>query len=361
LRFIEQIETTQIVHIPRVLYHWRQHKESAAEKTDNKPYAALAAQRALEEHLRRTGLAAEVENQPSGYYRILFKLPPIPPPVTIIIPTKNNHQMLERCVQSILSKTDYPNFELLVVDNNSDDQQTLAYFDELEKKDRITLIKDERPFNFSAINNKAVQLSKGDFILFLNDDTEVIIPGWLLEMVGIALQPGVGAVGAKLIYPNETIQHAGVILGIGGVGGHVHKRMSINNFGYYGRAALTQELSAVTAACMLLKKKVFEEVGGFDEENLAIAFNDIDLCLKMRDKGYRIVFTPFAQLFHHESVSRGDDLHPERFERFMKENTFMIEKWKEKLRSDPAYNPNLTLEREDYSLAFPPRTNGFLF
>jgi O-antigen biosynthesis protein len=355
LRFIEQIETTQIVHIPRALYHWRQHKESAAEKSGNKPYAAIAAQRALEEHLRRTGVAAEVEIQPSGYYRIFFKLPPNPPPVTIIIPTKNNQKILERCVESILSNTDYPNFELIVVDNNSDDQQTLAYFDELEKKDRVTLLKDARPFNFSAINNRAIGFAKSEFILLLNDDTEVINPDWLAEMMGIALQPGIGAVGAKLIYPNKTIQHAGVVLGIGGVGGHVHKRISINNYGYFGKAVLMQELSAVTAACLLIRKAVFDEVGGFDDVNLAVAFNDVDLCLKIREKGYRIVFTPFAQLYHHESISRGDDLHREKVERFMKENNFMIEKWSQTLFNDPAYNPNLTLEREDFSLAWPTR------
>lgn len=355
LRYIEQISESQIIHIPRVLYHWRQHKESAAEKTDNKPYAAIAAQRALEEHLRRTNTVADIQIQPSGYHRIHFKLPPNPPPVTIIIPTKNNHQLLERCVQSIVSKTDYKNFELLVVDNNSDDQQTLAYFDELEKKDRVTLLKDARSFNFSAINNRAIGFAKSEFILLLNDDTEVINPDWLAEMMSIAVQPGVGAVGAKLIYPNETIQHAGVILGIGGVGGHIHKRMSINNFGYFGRAVLMQELSAVTAACLLIHKKIFEEVGGFDEENLAIAFNDVDLCLKIREKDYRIIFTPFAQLYHHESVSRGDDLHPDKVDRFNKENKYMIGKWKALLLNDPAYNPNLTIEREDFSLAWPPR------
>ncbi len=355
LRFIEQIETTQILHIPRVLYHWRQHNESAAEKSDNKPYAALAGQRALVGHFGRTGIAAEVELQPTLYYRIHFKLPPNPPPVNIIIPSKNNHKLLEGCVQSILSKTDYPNFELLVVDNNSDDQQTLAYFDELQKTEGVTTLKDEKPFNFSAINNRAVGVAKSDFVLLLNDDTEVITSDWLTEMMSIALQPGVGVVGAKLLYPNQTIQHAGVVLGIGGVGGHVHKRMSVKNHGYFGRAALLQEFSAVTGACLLMRKDVFDEVGGLDEVNLAVAFNDVDLCLKIREKGYRIVFTPFAQLYHHESVSRGNDLDADKVERFNKENDFMKKKWGDKLKNDLAYNPNLTLKREDFSLACPPR------
>jgi GT2 family glycosyltransferase len=262
--------------------------------------------------------------------------------------------MLERCICSILSLTEYPNYEMLIIDNGSDQNETLAYFDELKKHQQITVINDDRPFNFSAINNNAAEQTKADFILFLNDDTEIITPGWLTEMVSIALQPGAGAVGAKLIYPNETIQHAGVILGIGGVAGHLHKRMKITNYGYFGRAALMQELSAVTGACLLVRKIVFDEVGGFDEENLGIAFNDVDLCLKIRAKGYRIIFTPFAQLYHHESFSRGDDNHPGKIDRFMKENNFMLEKWKYILKNDPAYSPNLTLEREDCSLAWPP-------
>ncbi|MCF8367145.1 MAG: glycosyltransferase family 2 protein [Bacteroidales bacterium] len=362
LRCIEQIDPSQIVHIPSILYQWRQHKESTAEKTGNKSYAVIAGQRALQEHLQRTGTKAEVEILPMSYYRIKYKLPQNLPFVSIIIPTRNNKIILEQCIQSILSKTDYPNYELLVIDNKSDHDDTLNYFAEISKHSRISVLKDERPFNFSAINNRAVQLSKGDFILFLNDDTEVISSGWLSEMVSILLQPGVGAVGAKLLYPNETIQHAGVILGIGGVGGHVHKRMNINNYGYFGRAILMQEFSALTAACLLVRTTIFDKVGGFDEVNLAIAFNDVDLCLKIREKGYRLVFTPFAQLYHHESVSRGDDLHPDKVDRFNMENNFMLGKWQETLRNDQAYNPNLTLEREDFSLAWPPRAGkGFLY
>jgi len=358
LRFIEQIKSTQIVHIPKVLYHWRQHSDSVAEKAGNKPYAVLAGQKALQDHLKRTGTMAEVEILPMSYYRIKYKLPQKLPLVSIIIPTRNNKPILEQCIRSIVSKTDYPNYEILLVDNNSDQEETLMFFNELSTHPGISVVKDERNFNFSAINNSAINLSNGELVVLLNDDTEIITPDWLSEMVSIVLQTNVGAVGAKLLYPNDTIQHAGVILGIGGVGGHVHKRMSSKYYGYFGRAVLTQELSAVTAACMLLRKNVFEEVGGFDEENLAVAFNDVDLCLKIRDKGYRIVFTPFAQLFHHESVSRGDDLHPEKVERFNKENEYMLKKWGDQLKNDPAYSPNLTLEREDFSLAWLPRVNN---
>jgi glycosyltransferase involved in cell wall biosynthesis len=355
LRCIEKIQPSQIVHIPKVLYHWRQHKESAAEKSGNKPYAVLAGQQALIEHLQRTNTKADVEILPTLYYHIKYHLPPALPLITIIIPTHNNQALLERCILSIQSKTVYSNYELLIVDNNSDDSQTLAYFEQINHQPGISVINDERPFNFSAINNRAVEQARGDYILLLNDDTEIIEEGWLTEMAGIAVQRGVGAVGAKLIYPNKTIQHAGVVLGIGGVGGHIHKRMNISNFGYFGRTILTQDLSAVTAACMLIKKSVFVEAGGFDEENLSVAFNDVDLCLKIREKGYRIVFTPFAQLFHHESVSRGDDYHPVRIARFNQENEFMKKKWGKLLRYDPAYNPNLSLEREDFNLAWPPR------
>ena len=263
--------------------------------------------------------------------------------------------MLQTCLESILSKTSYPNFEVLIVDNNSDDPETKTLLRELANQKHVTIITDTRPFNFSVINNQAAKSAKGEYICFLNDDTEVISPDWLSEMMSHAMQPMVGAVGAKLWYPDDRLQHGGVILGIGGVAGHSHKYLGKNDVSYFNRANLIQEFSAVTAACMLVQKKIFVEAGGFDEKNLSIAFNDVDLCLKIKTLGYRIVWTPFAELYHHESISRGNDFDPDKIERFMKENDFMLEKWGKLIGNDPAYSPNLTLESENFGLAWPPR------
>lgn len=361
LRFIEQIKPEQILHIPRVLYHWRMHDDSTSVGVDKKPYATIAAQRAIYQHLQRQKIKASVEILPIEMYRVKYEIPKPSPQLTILIPTKNNKKLLERCAQSILEKTDYPNYEIFVVDNNSDEPDTLSFLKSIQTNPKVTRLHDSREFNFSAINNKAVGCVKSEYLCFLNDDTEVISPEWLTEMMALAIQPGVGAVGAKLWYPNDSLQHGGAILGIGGIASHAHKYMSKDSNGYFNRAALLQEFSAVTAACMLVRKKVFEEAGGFDEKNLAITFNDIDLCLKIKTLGYRIVWTPFAELYHHESVSRGDDTTPNNQERFAKELAYMQNKWGHLLQNDPAYSPNLTLDAEDFGLAWPPRiSNSFL-
>jgi len=354
LRFIELIDEKQIVHIPRVLYHWRIHKQSTAVNAQSKPYATKAARRAIAEHLKRINVQAEVDILPINLYRVKYSLPEVLPLVSIIIPTRNNPEFLKKCMESILKKTSYKNVEIIVVDNNSDEPETVKYLSELQNKKEVKILADKREFNFSAINNRAAQNAKGEFLLFLNDDMEVIHKEWLSEMVCVAAQDRVGVVGAKLWYPDNTLQHGGIILGIKGVAGHAHKHFDKLNQGYLGRANLIQEFSAVTGACMLVKKELFNRVGGFDE-NMAIAYNDIDLCLKIKKQGFKVVWTPYAELIHHESQSRGDDFQNEKYERLKKESAYLLNRWGDIIQNDPAYSPNLTLEAENFGLAWPSR------
>ena len=357
LRFIEKISDEQIVHIPRVLYHWRIHQESTSLGADKKPYALISGKRAINEHLIRTGKLAKAGILDNGMYRVKYNLPEHPPLVSIIIPTKNNKVILENCLTSIIAKIDYPNYEILIVDNNSDDEATLLYLESLSKNSNIRILHDTDDFNFSAINNKAVKSANGSYICFLNDDTEVISPNWLSEMVSICIQQNIGAVGARLWYPNDTLQHGGVILGIGGIASHAHKFLPKYSEGYFNRAGLIQEFSAVTAACMVVSKDIFNKVGGFNETQLSVAYNDVDLCLKISNLGYSIVWTPFTELYHYESISRGADIQDEKKQRILKETDYMNKKWGGMIRNDPAYSPNLTLDTEDFSLAWPPRVD----
>lgn len=356
LRCIEQLDASQIIHIPRVLYHWRMHKNSTAQISDAKPYAYVAAERALNEHLARKGVSAQVERHPeiNGCYRVRYALPEPAPLVTLIIPTRNGLHLIRQCLSSILEKTDYPHYEILVVDNGSDDPQTLAYFDSVVSDPRLRILRDDRPFNFSTLNNRAVQAARGELVGLINNDIEVINPQWLTEMVSIALQPRVGCVGARLWYPNNTLQHGGVVLGLGGVAGHSHKHLPKKHPGYFGRAVLQQSFSAVTAACLVIRRSIFLEVGGM-EESLKIAFGDVDFCLRVREAGYRNVWTPFAELYHHESATRGFEDTPEKKARFAGETQYLQDRWGRLLLSDPAYSPNLTLDREDFSYSCPPR------
>lgn len=357
LRFSERLLPGQICHIARVLYHWRSHSGSTAQSGGNKNYAAIAGQTALNEHLHRTGVAGRIEILPTGMYRARYDLPLNPPKVSLIIPTRNGLRLLRQCVSSILEKTTYPNFEILIVDNNSDDHATLRYFDEIQSHERVKVVPDRQAFNYSAINNKAVSLVDGEYVGLINNDIEVISPDWLSEMVATAMQPKVGAVGARLWYPDDRLQHGGIILGIGGVAGHAHKMLRRGEHGYFSRGELTQTLSAVTAACLIVKKSTYELVGGLDAENLKVAFNDVDFCLKLRDAGFRNVWTPYADLRHHESATRGVEDTAEKKERFQSEVLFMLRRWEKVLAADPAYNSNLTLEYEDFSLAWPPRND----
>lgn len=354
LRFIDKIERSQIIHVPRVLYHWRIHWNSTAFGAEKKPYAVDAGRNAIAEHLERKNIKAQVDILPTNMYRVRYELPEKPPAVSIIIPTHNNCKLLRKCVSSIVTKTSLTNYEILIVNNNSSESETLDYLEELNKEPRIKTINDDRPFNFSAINNLAARHAKGKYLCFLNDDTEVINEDWLTEMLSIGIQPGVGAVGARLWYYDKRLQHGGVVLGIGGIGSHAHKFMPRINHGYFNRASLIQEFSAVTAACMLVGSKCFNQAGGFDEVNLQVAYNDVDFCLRLKQQGYRIVWTPFAELYHHESATRGEDILQEKRHRFLREINYMQSKWGEIISNDPAYSPNLTLNKEDFSLAWPP-------
>lgn len=355
-RFIEQIKPEQIRHVPRILYHWRAIAGSTAMSSEEKPYALLAGVRAVNDHIRRKGIAASADVHPSlPFVRVSYKLPVEQPLVSLIIPTRNGLEVLKPCIESIYEKTIYRNYEVIVIDNGSDDVDTLNYLATVEaERQNFKVLRDDGPFNYSAINNRAVRQARGDYIVLINNDIEVITPTWLNEMMGHVIQPGVGAVGSRLWYPDNTLQHGGVLLNKG-VASHAHKYLSRNQFGYCGRAVLPQNMIAVTAACLLVKKSVFEEVGGFDEENLTISFNDIDLCLKLYCAGYLNVWTPFAELYHHESKTRGLDNEPEKRARFHKEVAYMKRKWKSLIGNDPYYNPNLCIYNDDFSLADKPR------
>lgn len=358
LRCIERIKPSQIHHIPHVLYHWRIHADSTAHSSDAKPYAMVAGERALNDHFGRLGVKAKAESVGHGY-RVRYALPDQLPMVSLIIPTRNGGKLLRQCVDSILAKTSYATYEIIIVDNGSDERATLRYLESISADPRIRVLRDPRPFNYSALNNAAVKLARGDVIGLVNDDVEVINPDWLSEMVSHALRPEVGAVGARLWYSDDTIQHAGVVLGINGIAGHVHRYLPKGNVGYCGRAALIQAFSAVTGACLVVRKAVYDEVGGLDEA-LAVACNDIDFCLRLRAAGYRNIYTPYAELYHHESASRGFDDTPEKQARSAKEVAFMQARWGSALLNDPCYNPNLTLDFEDFSLAWPPRLPPFV-
>lgn len=354
LRCSEQIDASQIAHIPRVLYHWRIHGESTARSMAAKPYAAVAGERALNEHFARQGVAAQAEYLGIGY-RVRYALPQAPPLVSIIIPTRNGLALLRRCVESIRQKTSYPNYEIIIVDNGSDDGATLAWLAEQDRQPDTRVLRDAREFNYAQLNNDAAKQARGPVLALVNNDIEVRSPDWLGEMVSIALQPGVGAVGARLWYPDGTLQHGGVVLGIGGVGAHAHKALPRGLNGYAGRAALMQTFCAVTAACMVVRKSSYQALGGMDERNLRVAFNDVDFCLRLREAGLRNVWTPYAELVHHESATRGEDIAPARRARFSQEIDYMQQRWGDLLARDPAYNPNLTLLAEDFSYAWPPR------
>lgn len=352
LRSAERLRPMQIRHIPRVLCHRPQGDDGVLSSA-----TAEAEAKALTDHFLRIGTAARVLDTENGR-RVHFELPLAPPLVSLIIPTRNGLDLVRQCIESIVTETTYPNYEILLVDNGSDDPAALGYFGELQKQPGITVIRDDRPFNYSALNNQAVRRARGEVIGLINNDIEVIAPEWLSEMVSIALQPGVGAVGAKLLYPDETVQHGGVLLGVGGATGiasHAHKFLSAWDPGYMNRSISLQSFSAVTAACLVVRKSAYEQVGGLNEAELKVAYNDVDFCLKLLEAGYRNVWTPHAQLFHHESATRGSDFSPERSELFDQEQAYMRSRWGALIANDPAYNPNLTVYAEDFGLAWPPR------
>jgi GT2 family glycosyltransferase len=353
LRFIEK--TDRIYHIPKILYHWRTVQGSTAVSVDKKAYAHDAGKKALVESLARRGIEAAVED---GFWATSYHVKRgllSRPLVSIIIPTRDNVEVLKRCIESIVQKTDYNNYEVIVVNNNSVKKETYDYLEELGKTNGTRILEYDFPFNFSALNNFAATHARGDVLLFLNNDTEVIGPGWLRAMLEHAQRKEVGAVGCKLLFPNGMVQHAGVVLGLNngspekGVAGHAHKWFA-GSHGYFGRIDVIQDVSAVTGACMMVRRDVFEEAGGFDE-SLTIAFNDVDLCLRIRRKGYLIVYTPYASLYHHESYSRGYEDTPEKIGRFNEEVRLVRDRWGMVIdMGDPYYSPNLTLLREDFSI-----------
>lgn len=346
LRLILEIDASQIHHVPQILCHRLQN-------FDNYPHRVSLT--ALEAHFK--SLSQEVVIIPSiaGHSRIIYPLPESLPLVTVIIPTRDQYKLLKTVVTGVLSQTDYSSIEVIIVDNGSVETATLDYFKQLQHDQRITLLRHNAPFNYSQLNNLAVSQARGKILALLNNDLEIIHPGWLKEMVSHALRPEIGAVGAKLYYPNNMIQHAGVIIGLGGLAGHGFKFLPKSFAGYYWKPFLTQNYSAVTGACLVLRKEVYEKVGGLNEIDLKVAFNDVDLCLKIRAQNYRIVWTPHAELYHHESVSRGADLTVRKYLRLQREIRYMQIHWATQLSHDPFYNPNLTIQFEDFSLAYPPR------
>jgi GT2 family glycosyltransferase len=351
LRILAGLDGQAVVHIRKVLYHWRATAGSTASSGSEKNYAYEAGLKALREHVggKRPGARVEpIEGLP--YYRVVHAVPDPEPLVSLIVPTKDHAEVLRLCLDSILTKTDYPNFEVLVVDNNSTEAATFALLEAIERDRRVRVLRYPHPFNYSAINNFAAGEAKGSVLGLINNDIEVITPSWLTEMVSHASRPEVGCVGAKLYYPNDTVQHAGIILGIGGVAGHSHKYYPRSSFGYFSRLRVCQNISAVTGACLVVRRQIFDEVAGFDAENLAVAFNDVDFCLRVRERGYLNVFTPFAELYHHESISRGTDEAPQKQQRFRREVMYMLERWHRELQHDPYYSPALTLEHENFEL-----------
>lgn len=351
LRLSERCQPDEIVHLPHILYHWRQSEGSTALRPTAKSYTADAGLRAVEDALRRRGQTAEVEHAPlvPHGYRVRYALPEPPPLVSILVPTRDAVDLLRASVGSLLEKTTYPNFEVVIIDNGSVEPETLAYFQQVTQDSRVRVLRDERPFNFSALNNRAAERTRGHVLALVNNDIEAVDGSWLSEMVSHAVRPEIGCVGAKLLYPDDRVQHAGVITGIGGVAGHAHKYLHKDDPGYFGRSALTHNLSAVTAACLVVRRSVFDQVGGLDE-TIAVAFNDVDFCLRVRAAGYRNLFTPYAVLYHHESATRGTEVSLEQQERFQRESETMKERWASTLRNDPYYSPHLSLEREDFSI-----------
>lgn len=351
LRCVEAVKDEEICHIPKILYHWRCHEDSTAENPESKLYAFEAGRRAVQAHYERTGIHAEVfKGEYLGLYRTKF-IRDHDPLISIIIPNKDHIDDLKRCMESIEQKSTYKNYEYIIVENNSTDSATFEYYKKLEAENpKVRMVYWDGVFNYSAINNYGASFAKGEYLLLLNNDTEIINPDCLEELMGYCMRKDVGAVGARLYYEDDTIQHAGVVIGFGGIAGHCFVQQKRGTTGYCHRIICAQDYSAVTAACMMVKKSAFDAVGGLSEE-LAVAFNDIDFCMKLRKAEYLIVYNPYAELYHYESKSRGLEDTPEKVARFNKEIATFEKKWPEILENgDPYYNPNLTLKSQDFSL-----------
>ena len=350
-RCVEAVKPEEIYHITKILYHWRCHEDSTAENPESKTYAFEAGKRAIEAHYERTGIRAEVfQGEFPGLYRTKF-IRDHDPLISIIIPNKDHTDDLKRCMDSIDRKSTYQNYEYIIVENNSTEEKTFRFYKELEENNpKARVVYWDREFNYSAINNYGASFAKGEYLLLLNNDTEIINEDCLEELLGYCMRGDVGAVGARMYYEDDTIQHAGVVIGFGGIAGHCFVLQPRGTTGYCHRIICAQDYSAVTAACMMVKKSAFDQVGGLTEE-LAVAFNDIDFCMKLRAAGYLIVYNPYAELYHYESKSRGLEDTPEKVARFNKEIATFEKRWPDIMRDgDPYYNPNLTLKSQDFSL-----------
>lgn len=343
-------EAKKVLHVPEVLYHWRTHKASTADNPASKMYAFEAGKRAIEAHLARCGQEGTVSlRKDLGFYRVEYPVQG-EPLVSILIPNRDQKETLEKCLNSIWEKSTYNNYEILIVENNSSSPEIFDYYREIEKRPGVRILTWKEGFNYSAINNFGEKSAAGDYLLFLNNDVEVINPRWIEELLGNCQRKEVGIVGAKLYYPDDTIQHAGTVIGIGGIAGHAFLNMPRSRTGYLHKASLQMDLSAVTAACMMMKRQVFKQLGGF-EERLSVAFNDVDLCLRTVQAGYLVVYNPEVELYHYESKSRGAEDSEEKVRRFQEEIEFMRCRWMDLLKKgDPYYNRNLTLSKWNYSL-----------
>lgn len=349
LRCCEKAEN--IFHIPKILYHWRCHMQSTAANPESKLYAFEAGKRAIEAHYKRMNLPAHVEHaQFYGMYHTIYEWEQ-QPLLSIVIPNKDHVKDLKKCISSICEKSNYQNLEFVIVENNSTEQETFAFYEQLKKEHKnVTICYYDGTFNYSKINNFGVSNAKGDYLLLLNNDTEMIDETAIREMINYCMRDDVGVVGARLYYEDDTIQHAGVVIGFGGMAGHTFIGKSRHDIGYFGRIACVQDYSAVTAACLMTKKSVYEAAGGLDEK-FQVAFNDIDYCLKVRQLGKLVVYNPYAQFYHYESKSRGLEDTPEKVERFSREVERLVEKWPDYFKNgDPYYNRNLTLDNSDFSL-----------
>lgn len=345
-----QGKKSEVVHVPAVLVHRRDdggHERGGHRLRDHARRCLAAVRR----HLQNCGVSADIMEFQAGCRRIRYHVPDPPPLVTIIVPTRDAVVLLRRCVESVIAGTRYAQFEVLVVDNGSQDPAARAYLDELSARGPIRVLRDERAFNFSALNNMAEGHARGEVLCLLNNDTEVMSPDWLNEMVGQLLQEKVGVVGAKLYYPDGRIQHAGDVVGVGGVANHLHAYLEQGECGYENRAVVAQDLSAVTAACLVTWRSLYRELGGLDEVHLPVAFNDVDYCLRVREAGYRVVWTPHAELYHHESASRGGRTSRTRRRESKAEAAYMRRRWRHVMINDPFYNPNFNRKRPDFSLS----------
>ncbi len=358
LRCLARVGSKAIRHVPHVLYHWRIGDGAATYSTRKRAATAASARRALADHFDACGIRARIEPGPADYHRIVRERPDPAPKVSILIPTRDRVDLLRMAVSGALSKTAYPDLEVIVIDNGSVEAKSRAYFREILEDDRVRVLDAPGPFNFSALNNRAAAAASGDLVLLLNNDIEMVEPHWLDALVAQAMRPEVGAVGAKLLYPDRRIQHAGVVMGLGGIGSHAFCGLKNGDDSYFRRADLAQEIGAVTGACLLTRKAVYDRLGGLDADHLKVAFNDIDYCLKVRKAGLNVIYEPRALLIHHESASRGlDMMDAEKAARLDREAAVMKARWGSWVEEDPYYSPNMARAGLIFRPAFPPRVD----